>query len=584
MTFGVIGFMGFLVKYIKKYWKSFSLALLFLTFETISDLLMPTIMAKIIDVGVAGRDLNYVLKMGGLMLLITLFGAISASTRSVLASIVSQSFGSELRSDLYKKIQTLSFKNIDTFERASLITRLTNDVTQVQVFANGLMRIFVKSPLLGIGALIMATKLNLHLSVVLIVVVPIVAIFIILNLRLGFPMFSKVQKALDRVNGVMREYLSGVRVVKAFNTFDVEVDKFDAANEEFKKQSISAVRLMAVFSPAIMLTVNLGIVAVLWIGGFGVTNGNIQVGHIIAFINYMTQILFSLMMISMVFNMFVRAKTSAVRISEVFAKEDDLTWKNEVNEAPDEKGSIVFHDVSFSYEGTSGEPVLKHINLSILPGETVGIIGSTGSGKSTLVGLIPRFYDVSSGSIKVDGEDIHHVDPKRLREKIAFVPQKTILFTGSVEENIKWGNEDASIEEIEKAAVVAGAHDFIAASPEGYQTRIGQGGVNFSGGQKQRISIARALIKNPEILILDDSTSAVDVSTETRIKDGLKTYAKGLTCLLIAQRITSIMDADKIVVMDHGEIVGIGKHEDLVRDCKVYQEIYQSQVGKEVAL
>ncbi|MBY0145343.1 ABC transporter ATP-binding protein [Neobacillus niacini] len=576
--------MGFLVKYIKKYWKSFSLALLFLTFETISDLLMPTIMAKIIDVGVAGRDLNYVLKMGGLMLLITLFGAISASTRSVLASIVSQSFGSELRSDLYKKIQTLSFKNIDTFERASLITRLTNDVTQVQVFANGLMRIFVKSPLLGIGALIMATKLNLHLSVVLIVVVPIVAIFIILNLRLGFPMFSKVQKALDRVNGVMREYLSGVRVVKAFNTFDVEVDKFDAANEEFKKQSISAVRLMAVFSPAIMLTVNLGIVAVLWIGGFGVTNGNIQVGHIIAFINYMTQILFSLMMISMVFNMFVRAKTSAVRISEVFAKEDDLTWKNEVNEAPDEKGSIVFHDVSFSYEGTSGEPVLKHINLSILPGETVGIIGSTGSGKSTLVGLIPRFYDVSSGSIKVDGEDIHHVDPKRLREKIAFVPQKTILFTGSVEENIKWGNEDASIEEIEKAAVVAGAHDFIAASPEGYQTRIGQGGVNFSGGQKQRISIARALIKNPEILILDDSTSAVDVSTETRIKDGLKTYAKGLTCLLIAQRITSIMDADKIVVMDHGEIVGIGKHEDLVRDCKVYQEIYQSQVGKEVAL
>lgn len=583
MTFGVTGFMGFLGKYIRKYWKSFSLAVLFLTFETISDLLMPTIMAKIIDVGVAGRDLNYVLKMGGLMLLITLFGAISASTRSVLASIVSQSFGSELRSDLYKKIQTLSFKNIDTFERASLITRLTNNVTQVQVFANGLMRIFVKSPLLGIGALIMATKLNLHLSVVLIVVVPIVAIFIILNLRLGFPMFSKVQKALDRVNGVMREYLSGVRVVKAFNTFDVEVDKFDAANEEFKKQSISAVRLMAVFGPAIMLTVNLGIVAVLWIGGFGVSNGNVQVGHIIAFINYMTQILFSLMMISMVFNMFVRAKTSAVRISEVFAKEDDLTWKNEVNEAPDEKGSIEFHDVSFSYEGTSGEPVLKHINLKILPGETVGIIGSTGSGKSTLVNLIPRFYDVSSGSIKVDGEDIHHVDPKRLREKIAFVPQKTILFTGSVEDNIKWGNEDASIEEIEKAAVIAGANDFIAASPEGYQTRIGQGGVNFSGGQKQRISIARALIKNPEILILDDSTSAVDVSTEARIKAGLKTYAKGLTCLLIAQRITSIIDADKIVVMDHGEIVGIGKHEDLVRDCKVYQEIYQSQVGKEVA-
>ena len=576
--------MGFLAKYIQKYWKSFSLAVLFLTFEAISDLLMPTIMAKIIDVGVAGRDIGYVLKMGGLMLLITLFGAIAASTRSILASNVSQNFGSELRSDLYKKIQTLSFKNIDRFERASLITRLTNDVTQVQVFANGLMRIFVKSPLLAIGGLIMATRLNLQLSVVLIVVVPIVALFIILNLRLGFPMFSKVQKSLDRVNGVMREYLSGVRVVKAFNRFDVEVNKFEKTNEEFKKQSISATRLMAVFSPAIMLTVNLGIVAVLWIGGYGVTNGNVQVGHIIAFINYMTQILFSLMMISMVFNMFVRAKTSAVRIGEVFSQEDDLTWAEGQNPAPVEKGRIEFSNVSFSYEGTSGEPVLKNINLSISPGETVGIIGSTGSGKSTLVGLIPRFYDVSAGNIKVDGEDIHLVDPKRLREKIAFVPQKTILFTGSVEENIKWGKEDASTEEILKAAEIAGAHDFISASPEGYQTRIGQGGVNFSGGQKQRLSIARALIKNPEILILDDSTSAVDVTTEARIKEGLKKYAKGLTCLLIAQRITSIIDADKIVVMDHGEIVGIGKHEELLRDCRVYQEIYQSQVGKEVAL
>lgn len=576
--------MGFLAKYIKKYWKSFSLAVLFLTFEAISDLLMPTIMAEIIDVGVAGRDLEYVFKMGGIMLLITLFGAIAASTRSIIASIVSQSFGAELRSDLYKKIQTLSFKNIDRFERASLITRLTNDVTQVQVFANGLMRIFVKSPLLAIGGLIMATRLNLQLSVVLIVVVPIVAIFIILNLRLGFPMFSKVQKALDSVNGVMREYLSGVRVVKAFNRFDVEVAKFDKANENFKMQSISATRLMAVFSPAIMLTVNLGIVAVLWIGGFGVTNDNVQVGHIIAFINYMTQILFSLMMISMVFNMFVRAKTSAVRIGEVFAQVDDLTWKSEVYEAPVEKGRIEFQDVSFSYEGTSGEPVLKNINLTILPGETVGIIGSTGSGKSTLVGLIPRFYDVSAGRIKVNGEDIHLVDPKRLRENIAFVPQKTILFTGSVEENIKWGKEDASFEEIEAAAEIAGAHDFITASPEGYQTRIGQGGVNFSGGQKQRLSIARALIRNPQILILDDSTSAVDVTTEARIKAGLKKYAKGLTCLLIAQRITSIIDADKIVVIDHGEIVGIGKHEQLLRDCRVYQEIYQSQVGKEVAL
>ncbi|MEH7353413.1 ABC transporter ATP-binding protein [Neobacillus drentensis] len=575
--------MQFLSKYIKKYWKSFSIAVLFLTFETISDLMQPTIMAKIIDEGVVNRDIHYVLKMGGLMIAITAFGAVSASTRSVMASIVSQNFGTELRSDLFKKVQELSFKNLDKFDRASLITRLTNDVTQVQVFVNGLMRIFVKAPLLAIGGLVMAVRLNLHLSVVLAVVVPIVALFIVLNLRLGFPLFSKVQQALDRVNSVIREYLSGVRVVKAFNRFDVEIGKFTKANDHFKDQSIAAGRLMATFSPAIMLTVNLGIVVVLWMGGLGVDSGKIQVGHIIAFTNYMTQILFSLMMISMVFNMFVRAKASAGRIDEVFLQDDDITWENETLLPPHtEKGRIDFEDVSFSYEGTSGEPILKNINLTLLPGETVGIIGSTGSGKSTLVGLIPRFYDATSGTIKVDGQDIKLINPKKLRDKIAMVPQKNILFTGNVADNIRWGNENASEEEVETAAIIAGAHDFITASPEGYQTQIGQGGINFSGGQKQRISIARALVKKPEILILDDSTSAVDVATEAKIKAGLKKYAKGLTCLQIAQRITSIIDADKIVVLDEGEVVGVGTHQELIGKCNVYQEIYSSQMGKEV--
>ncbi|WP_342043109.1 ABC transporter ATP-binding protein [Bacillus sp. OTU2372] len=576
--------MKFLSKYVQKYWKSFSIAVLFLTFEAISDLMQPTIMAKIIDQGVVNRDIHYVLKMGGVMLLITAFGAISASARSVIASIVSQNFGTELRSDLFKKIQTLSFKNLDKFNRASLITRLTNDVTQVQVFVNGLMRIFVKSPLLAIGGLVMATRLNLHLSVVLAVVVPIVALLIILNLRLGFPLFSKVQNALDKVNSVMREYLSGIRVVKAFNRFDVEIGKFANANEHFKDQSVAAGRLMATFSPLIMLTVNLGIVVVLWIGGLGVESGAIQVGHIIAFTNYMTQILFSLMVISMVFNMFVRAKASAGRINEVFLQEDGFIKQTKAVPPPhvQETGRIDFEDVSFSYEGTSGEPVLKHIDLTILPGETVGIIGSTGSGKSTLVGLVPRFYDVTSGTIKVDGQDNSRLDPQMLRDKIAIVPQKNILFTGTVAENIRWGKEDASGEEVRTAAVIAGADDFIAASPEGYETMIGQGGVNFSGGQKQRISIARALVKKPSILILDDSTSAVDVATEAKIKAALKKYAKGLTCLLIAQRITSIMDADKIVVLDHGELVGFGTHSELLADCRVYQEIYQSQMGKEV--
>jgi ATP-binding cassette, subfamily B, multidrug efflux pump len=573
--------MGSFKKYFKKYWKPFSVAVLFLTFEAVCDLLQPTIMAKIIDVGVMNRDLDYVLKMGAVMLGVTLLGAVAASTRSIIASITSQNFGSELRFDLFRKVQHLSFKNINRYDRASLITRLTNDVSQVQMFVNGLMRIFVKAPLLAIGGLIMATRLNIHLSVVLAVVVPMVGLLIFFNMKMSLPLFAKVQNALDKVNGVMREYLSGVRVVKAFNRFEYEIGKFSGLNEEFQDKSIAAARVLAIFTPIIMLVMNLGIVVVLWFGGFGVEKGTIQVGHVIAFTNYMTQILFSLMMISMVFNMFVRAKTSASRIGEVLAEEDDMTWERESTTSA-KGGRIDFENVSFSYEGASGEPVLKNITFSCLPGETVGIIGSTGSGKSSLVGLIPRFYDMTSGTIKLNGENISKINPKALREKIAIVPQKATLFTGTVQENIRWGREDATLEEMELAAKIADAHGFITDSPEGYDTRIGQGGVNFSGGQKQRMSIARALVKKPEILILDDSTSAVDVATEARIKQSLKKYASGLTCLLIAQRISSVVDADRIIVLDDGEIVGNGKHIDLLRDCPTYQEIYQSQFGKEV--
>jgi ATP-binding cassette subfamily B protein len=550
--------------------------------EAVCDLLQPTIMSRIVDVGVAQRDLNYVLSTGGLMLGVTAIGAVAATMRNLLSTYVSQNFGAQLRSDLFKKVQSLSFENIDRFDRASLVTRLTNDVNQVQVFVNGMMRIFVKAPLTCIGGLIMATQLNPRLAVVLAVVVPIVGLFIYLNMKIGFPFFMKVQQSLDRVNGVMREYLSGVRVVKAFNRFDFEVDKFSHANEELQTKSISATRVMSIFSPAIMLTVNLGIVAVLWMGGLAAEQGDMQVGHIIAFTNYMTQILFSLMMISMVFNMFVRAKASAGRIGEVFAEENRMTWKEQESLRGDGKGRIDFEHVSFSYEGGHGESVLKDITFSCLPGETVGIIGSTGSGKSSLVGLIPRFYDATKGTVRVDGVDVREVDPKLLREKMAIVPQKTVLFTGTVKENIRWGKDEASDEEMELAARMAQAHDFIERTPDGYQARVGQGGINFSGGQKQRLSIARALVRKPEILILDDSTSAVDVATETKIKEALREYAQGLTCLLIAQRITSVMDADKIVVLDQGELVGIGTHESLLKDCRVYQEIFQSQIGKEV--
>lgn len=575
--------MRFYQKYIKKYGFIASVSMIFLTIEAVCDLLQPTIMSRIIDVGVAQRDMDYVLQTGGLMLLITAIGAVAASIRNILATYVSQNFGAQLRSDLFSKVQSLSFDNLNKFDKASLVTRLTNDVNQVQVFVNGMMRIFVKAPLMCIGGLIMATQLNPELAVVLAIVVPIVGLFIYLNMKIGFPFFLKVQQALDRVNGAMREYLSGVRVVKAFNRFDFEIGKFTGANQELQKKSVSATRVMSIFSPAIMLTVNLGIVAVLWLGGLGVETGSIQVGHIIAFTNYMTQILFSLMLISMVFNMFVRAKASSGRIGEVFAEENQMTWKQEqLQEQSGDSGRIDFENVSFSYEGKEGEPVLRQISFTCMPGETVGIIGSTGSGKSSLVGLIPRFYDVTEGTIRVDGQDVRELDPKKLREKMAVVPQKTTLFTGTVLENIRWGKEDATMEEVEQAAMMAQAHDFISTTPEGYDTRVGQGGINFSGGQKQRISIARALVKKPQILILDDSTSAVDVATEGKIKEALKTYARGLTCILIAQRITSVMDADKIIVLDNGAIIDIGTHESLLAGCKVYQEIFQSQIGREV--
>ncbi|OXM82813.1 ABC transporter ATP-binding protein [Paenibacillus rigui] len=582
--------MGFMGKYIRKYWKLFCVSILFVTVEAGADLLQPTIMAKIIDVGVANREMSYVLQMGGLMLLVTAVGAVAASSRNIVSSRVSQSFGAELRSDLFRKIQTLSFENIDRFDRASLVTRLTNDITQVQTFVNGLMRIFAKAPLLCIGSLIMAARLNPHLAIVLLVVVPVVGVLIALNMKVGFPFFTKVQRALDGVNRIMREYLSGVRVVKAFNRFEYEVDKFNAANSEYQKRSTIAMRAMAVFSPGITLTVNIGIVAIIWLGGQRVNSGQMQVGHIIAFVNYMTQILFSLMTISMVFNMLVRAKASTGRIGEVFNERNAMTWSDQPDEntasaqseCGEQRGSIDFDNVSFSYEAAGGDPVLRNVTFSCLPGQTVGIIGSTGSGKSSLVNLIPRFYDASSGTIRVNGKDISGMNPRILREKIAVVPQKTVLFTGTVLENICFGNEQATREEIEHAAKMAEAHDFITSFPEGYDTLLGQKGVNFSGGQKQRVSIARALVRKPEILILDDCTSAVDVATEANIKEALRTYAQHLTCLIIAQRITSVMDADQIVVMDQGRIVGLGKHEELMGSCKVYQEIFQSQVGKEM--
>ncbi len=571
----------FLHKYRTLYWKKFLVAAMFVTIEATCDLLQPTIMAKIIDIGVAGRQSDYILNQGVLMVVITAIGAFAACARNVIASKVSQNFGSELRGDLYEKIQMLSFDNIDNLNRNSLVTRLTNDVNQVQQLVNSLMRISLKAPLLCIGSLIMAINLNPHLSVVLVFVIPIIVILIAINIKVGFPRFAMVQSALDQVNAVMREYLSGIRVVKAFKRFEYEQEKFATANQELQEKSVGAIRLMSVFGPSIALTVNLGIVMVLWLGGLGVNTGEIQVGHIIAFINYMTQILLSLMIMFLIFNHFVRAKASVMRIGEVFNQDNDAKWiPNSSTRQLLKNGRIDFENVSFSYAGSAGSMVLKEINLTCLPGQTVGIIGSTGSGKTSLVNLIPRFYEVTTGSITVDGYDITAINPGQLRDKIALVPQQAVLFTGTIMDNIRWGKEDATADEIESAAKLAAAHDFIISFPEGYNTKLGQGGVNLSGGQKQRLAIARALIRKPTILILDDCTSAVDVVTEEKIKKALKQYTSQLTCLVVAQRISTVQDADKIAVIEQGAITACGTHTELLQTSSVYREIVQSQLGR----
>lgn len=571
------------MKHWQGYWQRYRLhftgAALFVALEAVCDLLQPTIMASIIDVGVASRDLDYVLQQGGVMLLVTAVGALAATARNIISSTVSQRVGTELRSQVYEKIQNLPFAMIDKFDRAALVTRLTNDVTQIQSLVNGMMRISLKAPILCIGGLIMAVSLNPRLSVVLAGVVPVVGLLIAINMKVGYPMFLAVQSALDQMNRTVRETVAGVRVVRAFNRFSYEQTKFAAVNTYFRERSEAALRRMAVFGPSIALTMNLGVVAVLWLGGRGVKSGAMQVGHIIAFINYMTQILFALVIIALVFNVFVRARVSARRIEEVLDVQADAAEEPEADPAPFSfRGRIDFDQVSFAYDGALA---LDNISLTCLPGETVGIIGPTGAGKSTLVQLIPRLYEPAAGTVKLDGLDIRRLSPRLLRDRMAFVPQKALLFSGSILDNIRWGKEGATPAEVETAARIAQAHDFIMDFPEGYETKIGQGGVNLSGGQKQRLAIARALVRQPAVLILDDATSAVDVATEARIRQALAAYAAELTCFIIAQRISSIMTADKIAVLDEGKLVGLGRHEELLASCAVYREICQSQLGGE---
>ena len=569
--------MSFLYKYFKKYYKMFFLAVGCVMLEVLCDLLQPTLMSIIIDNGISTNDMSMVLKYGFIMIGVSIFGAFIAINRNRFATTVAQDFGAELRLDVFNKIQSFDFDNIDKFERGSLITRLTNDITNIQNFIYGLMRIFVRAPLLAVGCIIMSIRLDFKMALIVLTIVPIVGVLIYLNLRYGYPYFLKVQRAIDKVNGVIREYLRGVRVVKAFNRFDFEDERFEKVNDDLTYKSVASMKFMAVFNPIITLIVNIAIAIIIWSGATRVNLGTIQVGKIVAFTNYMTQLLFALMATTMIFSSLIRAKTSAERINEIFLEENNIKEINDNINYSLEKGNVKFENVTFSYKGLKGDPIIDNISFTLEKGMTLGIVGSTGSGKTTLINLIPRFYDAKSGNILIDGIDIRNYTLEELRSKISIVPQKTVLFSGTIKENIKWGKENATDDEIIEACKIADADSFISGFNEGSDSIVGQGGSNLSGGQKQRVAIARALIKRPEILILDDSTSALDTDTEYRIRKSLKEYSKDMTTILIAQKISSVISADKIIVLDHGKIVGEGTHDELMNNCEVYKDIYKSQ-------
>ncbi|MBT9778892.1 ATP-binding cassette domain-containing protein [Clostridium sp. MCC353] len=566
--------MRLILQYLRRHIGIFLLSTLFLTMEAMADLLQPTLMSFIVDKGVANSDISQILHYGMIMLLIALVGAVSAVMRSRFASRTSQTIGKEMRQDIYHNVQQLSLENIDRLQPASIITRITNDVSQIQDLINSIMRMMVKAPITCVGAIVLILIQTPRQAPVMIGIIAVVAFLIFGNMRIGYPRFGVVQKKLDKLNGVTREFLSAVRVVKAFNAEDEETAKFDRASTELANANTAALRIVAAFSPLINLTVNFGIILLLWISKN--QNGS-EIGKLMASVNYMTQVLFAVTMISNVINVAVRAMASSGRIQEVLNEKPAQQYP-EHPLRPDIKGEITFENVSFAYAG-AGKETLKGINFKISPGETVGIIGPTGSGKTTLVNLVPRLYDVSEGRILIDGCDVTQIDETLLRSSVAVAAQKALLFTGSIRDNLRWGREDAGDEEIQAAARTACADEFILKTDKGYDTWLEQGGVNLSGGQKQRLSLARALVRNPRILILDDCTSALDAQTEADVLNRMREHFKGLTVLLISQRISTVMRADKILCLENGSVQGFGTHEQLMENSELYRAVFESQIG-----
>lgn len=545
--------------------------------EVAMEIFIPTVMAKIIDEGIrGGKGLGYITEMGAIMVLMSIVSLVFGSLGAYFGSKASMGFGKNLRRNLFSKVQKFSFSNVDKFSTASLVTRLTTDVTNTQMAFMMIIRLAFRAPVMLVGAIIMAIRTKAELSTILLVTVPILAVCLGLIMTKAHPRFKAMLEKYDRMNSDVQENLIGIRAVKAFVREDYEKDKFRKGADGVRKAQFFAEKLVILNAPIMQICMYGTILAVLWFGGNLVIDGSFELGQLSAFITYVVQILSSLMMLSMILIMMVISRASIGRIVEVLDEEIDIK-DDKASDAKVENGSIEFRNVTFGYNKTAEEPVLKDVNLKINSGETIGIIGGTGSAKSTLVSLISRLYDVSEGQVLVGGRDVKDYKLKNLRDEVAVVLQKNVLFSGTIRDNLKWGDMNATDEEIISACKSAQAHDFVMSFPKGYDTDLGQGGVNVSGGQKQRLCIARALLKKPKIVILDDSTSAVDTATDALIRQAFREKLRDTTTIIIAQRISSVKDSDRIIVLDDGKIDGFGTHDELMADNKIYKEVYNSQ-------
>lgn len=569
-----------LFRFLKPFRALIALVLVLAFLQSLANLYLPTLMADIVDNGIVNGDNDYIMRVGGVMLLITLGGTLCAILGAYFAARVAVGFGRSVRRNLFSHVERFSLHEFDTVSTASLITRTTNDTNQVQQVLVILLTMMVTAPMMAIGGIIMALGQDRTLAWILVVVVPILVVAILLLMNTAIPLFTTMQKKLDRLNLILDEGLTGTRVIRAFDRNAHEEERFDVANRDLTNVAITVNRIVAALWPLMMLVLNVSTVAIVWFGAIRIDNGEMKVGALIAFMQYAMQILFAMLMLSAMFIMLPRAAASATRINEVLAIVPEIQDAADLSHAQQTSGTVEFENVTFSYPGAE-EPALSHISFRALPGQVTAIIGGTGAGKSTLTALIPRFYDVDSGRVLVDGVDVRNLSQEELRAKIGLVPQTAVLFSGTVAENIRYGNENASDEDIHHAADIAQASEFVLTMNDGFESMIAQGGVNVSGGQKQRLSIARALVRKPEIYIFDDSFSALDYATDAKLRAALRHETTHSTVLIVAQRVSTIIDADQIIVLDEGHVVDIGTHRDLMERSEVYREIVLSQLSAE---